>query len=248
MIGGGARLSSIVDLLHDVADDDGIRAVLLDIDSPGGSASASDAVRAAVSRVVERKPVLAFVRNLGASGAYLVCCAASTIMAAPTALVGSIGVISVRPQLTELMDRTGIKLSVNKAGRLKDLGAFWREQTDEEQAVEQRLIDEYYDHFVDTIVAARGLTRERVLEFATGEVFTGQRSAEIGLVDELGDWDDALRHASEIGGLLELRTVYRHPHRSLVERVLGRAGSTGNLQALLTSRVLYVDVRSLGQE
>ena len=248
MIGGGARLSSTVDLLHDIAEDHGIRAVLLDIDSPGGSASASDAIRAAVLRVRERKPVLAYVRNLGASGAYLVCCSATTVMAMPTALVGSIGVISVRPQLAELMERTGIKLSVNKAGRLKDLGAFWREQTDEEQEVEQRLIDEYYDHFVNTIVAARGLSRERVLEIATGEVFTGLRSMEIGLVDKQGDWDDARQHASEMGGLPEPRTVYRHPHRSVMERVLGRAATTSNLQALLSSRALYLDVRSLGQE
>ena len=248
MISGGARLGSIVDLLHDIAGDAGVRAVLLDIDSPGGSATASDAVRAAVLRVRERKPVLAYIRNLGASGAYLVCCAATTVMAMPTALVGSIGVISVRPQLAEIMERTGIKLSVNKAGRLKDLGAFWREQTDEEREIEQRLIDEYYDHFVNTIAAARGLSRDRVLEFATGEVFMGARSVEMGLVDEQGDWDDAQRRAADMAGLLEPRTVYRHPHRSLVERVMGRAATAGSLQALLASRVLYLDVRSLGQE
>ena len=248
VIGGGARLTSMVDVLQDTANDRSIRSLMLDIDSPGGSASASDAIRLAVARVRERKPVLAYVRHLGASGAYLVCCAATKVMAMPTSLVGSIGVISVRPQLTELMERTGIKLSVNKAGRLKDLGAFWREQTDEEQQVEQRLIDEYYDHFVDTIATARGLPRERVLEVATGEVFSGQRSAQLGLVDEVGDWEDARQLAARLGGLIEPRTVSRHPRRTLAEMVLGRGSGSTGLRTLVTSRVLYLDARSMGDD
>ena len=245
VIGGGTRLASMVDVLQSVSEDNAVRALLLDIDSPGGSASASDAIRLAVKRVQERKPVLAFVRNIGASGAYLICCAATRVMAMPTSLVGSIGVISVRPQLSDLLERTGIKLSVKKAGRLKDLGAFWREQTDEEQQVEQRLIDEYYDHFVDVIVAARGLPREQVLEFATGEVFSGQRSLQMNLVDEIGDWHDAQRVVSQLGGLREPRVVYRQPKRTFAERLLGRNSASANLRTLLSSRALYLDVRSL---
>ena len=248
VISGGPKLSSTVDLMQSVGDDPTIRAVLLDIDSPGGSASASDALRLAVARVRDRKPVLAYVRSLGASGAYMVCCAATRVMALPTGLVGSIGVIAVQPHLTQLLERAGIQVSVAKAGHLKDHGAFWREQTEDEREVEQALVDEYYEHFVSMVALARHLDRARTLELATGEVFTGRRAMEMHLVDEVGDWTDAVELAMRMGDVPVPRLVHRQPRRSLAERLMmGRAGAGMGLRSLFSSRVLYMDVRSLGE-
>ena len=98
---------------------------------------------------------------------------------------------------------------------------------------------------MDTIVAARRIPRDQVLEFATGEVFSGQRSLQMNLVDEIGDWHDARLVVSQLGGLREPRAVYRQPKRTLGERLLGRTSVSANLRTLLSSRALYLDVRSL---
>lgn len=246
VIAGGERTTAFEGLLRRLVDNRSVRAILVDIDSPGGSATASDAFRLAIARARERKPVVAYVHGLGASGGYMAALAATRILALPTALVGSIGVISVRPHLKDLLARGGITLSVTKAGRLKDLGAFWREETPEEQAHEQALVDEYYAHFIETVAAARRLPPDRVQDLATGEVFTGRRALDMGLVDDLGDWEDAVRAAMNLGQLTKPRLTYARARRGLAERFLGRLPlQSGALGTLLGARVLYLDPRSL---
>ena len=100
-------------------------------------------------KVADKKPVVASIRGLGASGAYYISCAANKIIASPGAIIGSIGVISIRPALQQLLERVGVGVNVNKSGPYKDMGAFWREATDDEQAKMQELIDKFYDDFVD---------------------------------------------------------------------------------------------------
>ena len=119
-LGSAVRTAEFVRIFRALEENDRVRAVVVDIDSPGGSASASDYLHRALARVSARKPVVAFIRGMGASGAYLLSCAATKVVAIPGALVGSIGVISIRPLLYEFMRRYGIGVSITKSGRLKD--------------------------------------------------------------------------------------------------------------------------------
>ena len=178
VIGTQIRAATYSRMFENVAGNKSYRALLLDIDSPGGSATASEALHRSIERVAERKPVFAYVRGLGASGGYYLACAASQVFALPTALVGSIGVIYLRPVLEQLLGRAGIEFSIFKGGKYKDMGAFWRSPTAEESEKFQGLIDEIYDNFVQVVAKGRSLTEERVRELATGELMTAQKAIE----------------------------------------------------------------------
>ena len=213
-IGGAVKSPDVERLMKQVLEDSRFRALVLDIDSGGGGASASDYIYRAVRRVADQKPVVANIRGIGASGGYMIACAAHTIVAAPGSIVGSIGVISVRPALEQLLEKAGIGVNVNKGGRFKDLGAPWRETTSEEEEKLQQLIDGTYDSFVDIVAERRGLEESRVRDLATGEVYLSRRALEVGLVDEVGDLEHALDLAAKAAGVPK-RPVYLHPKRGL---------------------------------
>ena len=248
VIGTQIRASAYGRILDHVARSKAYRALLLDIDSPGGSAAASEALHRSIERVAETKPVLAYVRGMGASGGYYLCCAASQVYALPTALVGSIGVIYLRPVLEQLLGRAGIEFTIFKGGKFKDMTGFWRSPTTEESERLQGLIDEIYDNFVQVVVKGRSLSEEQVRELATGEVMTGQRGVECGLVDRLGDFTDALDAAAREAGIRRPRTRFLQPRRTLSQRLMGRTSSeaatvsalAGGLQRLLNGGVYYL--------
>ena len=219
-IGGKIKSPDMEKLVNRILEDKRLRAVVLDIDSPGGDAAASDYIYRALKRVARRRPVVASIRGVGASGGYMIACAAHRIVAAPGSIVGSIGVISVRPVLQELLERAGIGVNVNKSGEFKDMGAPWRETTPEEEAKMQELIDDLYSSFVNIVSESRGIEDERVREIATGEVYLATRAVELGLVDELGDLEHALDLAAKAAGISK-RTVYLRPQRNLMEKLLG---------------------------
>ena len=176
-------------------------AVVLDIDSPGGAVGASEDLYLKTKRLSEKKPVVAFIRGSGASGAYLLACAATRIIALPSAIVGSIGVISMRPEASGLLDRLGVGFSVSKSGPLKDMGAFYRPPTDDEQAKLQSLIDELFEAFLKEVAESRNMDLDEARSYATGEVFTARRAAETKLIDETGDFEKALDTAAELGNV-----------------------------------------------
>lgn len=200
-ISGGPRSADWVDTVRQLTTDGRVPAVVLDIDSPGGSAAASDYLYVALTRLAKAKPLVAHVRGTGASGAYLAAMAARQIVVAPASLVGSIGVISAGPRVPALLDRLGVHVEEHRAGRLKGMGAPWREETDEESTTEQRLVDAFYDVFVDRVVEGRHLDRERVKELATGEVWLGRQAVELGLADRVGDLDDAIEVVAKLAGV-----------------------------------------------
>ena len=137
-------------------------------------------------------------------------------------LVGSIGVISVRPALQELMERMGVGVNVNKSGLHKDMGAFWRDATPEEEEKMQALIDDSFNSFVRIVSDSRKMDEENVRQIATGEVYWATRAQELGLVDELGDLDRALDIAAETSGAPR-KPVYFRPRRSLRQLLLNPA-------------------------
>ena len=248
VIGSQIRPAPYSRIFEGVARNKSYRALLLDIDSPGGSASASESLHRSIERVAEVKPVYAYVRGMGASGGYYLCCAASRVFALPTAMVGSIGVIFLRPVLEQLLGRAGVEFSVFKGGKYKDMTGFWRSPTAEESERLQALIDEIYDNFVQVVSKGRSLPEESVRELATGEVMTAQRAIGVGLVDEIGDYADALIAAAVAGGTRPRARILQ-PRRTLSQRLFGRtsaeatamAGLAGGLQRMLSGGIYYLD-------
>ena len=237
-IGMQVRGPEMVRTIRNLVEDQRIRAVVVEIDSPGGSAPVSDAIQRSLRRLSARKPTVAFVMNAALSGGYLIACGAQRIVALPTALVGSIGVIFMRPVVQELMEKVGVKMVVTHEGRLKAMFQPWREPTPEEQAKVVELTGEYYEWFVGAVAKARGLEPEVVRQYATGEVFTATRAKEMGLIDELGDMETALDTASELGRVPR-RLQFVRPKRPLLERVLSRGGAAlaGGLLAEAEARL-----------
>ena len=226
IIGGGLRVPTYSRILDSLRTDKRLKAVIVEIDSLGGTASGSELLYQSLQRVAKEKPVVAYIRGTGASGAYYISCAASKIVALPSSLVGSIGVIYLRPVLQQLLDKLGISFSVYKQGRLKDMTGFWRNPTSEEEAKFKGLIDEIYDNFVRAVAGGRNMEEEKVREFATGELFTGRGAKERGLVDELGDFHTALDIATELSGARR-RLIWVRPRRPMLERFVGRVGGPG---------------------
>lgn len=241
-IGGGARSADWIELVRHLRRSRRVPAVVIDIDSPGGSAAASDDLYLALERLAAKKPVVAAIRGTGASGAYLAAMAAHRVVANPYAVVGSIGVISVGPRLPRLLDRAGVTVSVTKAGRYKETGAPWRDETPEERALEQRLVDGYYDAFVGRVATGRRMAEERVRELATGEVWLGRQALELGLVDEIGDLERAIAIAAEMAGVPDRGAPVRL-RRPLVGRLVDRfavraaAAIVTELEARLSDRI-----------
>jgi protease IV len=225
-IGPAIRPLEYARLLMRLREDHSVRAVLLNIDSPGGSAGGSEMVTRAARRLREEKPVAAFVGSIAASGGYMIASAAEHIIAQPSALVGSIGVIAYRPLVYEALARIGVRMDVGKSGRLKDMLSPFREPTDEEKAKEQHLLDDMYNVFVDGVARARGLTGDEARALATGEVFSGREALSNRLIDGVGDLDDAIDWlAARARVPRRVRNV--RPKRSLRELLMSRGTMAG---------------------
>lgn len=222
MIGPSVKPLEFARLLTRLRHDRATRAVVLNIDSPGGSAVGSEMITRAVQRLRKEKPVVAFVGGLGASGGYMIASSAQRIITLPSALIGAIGVISYRPLIYDALARIGVEMRVSKSGRLKDMLSPFRAPTDEEQAKEQHILDAMYELFVDSVATSRGLPKDRVRELATGEIFPAADALESGLIDALGDIEDAIDWAVEESQAPRRIRIVR-PRRSLRDLLLGRA-------------------------
>jgi protease-4 len=245
-IGSPQRTAEFGRMMKAIEENKRVRALVVDIDSPGGGAGASEFMHNAIARVAKKKPVVAAVRGMGASGAYMAACGATRIIAVPMALVGSIGVISMRPMLYDALDRIGVRVNVTKSGRLKDMFSSFREPTPEEEQKEQALMDAVYDRFVTMVAEARSLDAAKAREVATGEVFTAAQAQELGLIDGLGDLDEAIDQARSLAGMTDRKVMYVRPHRSLRDRLLGNVSAAtvdafaNALETRLRERQIYL--------
>lgn len=235
-IGAQVRAPEMVRTLKSLREDRRVQGVLLDVDSPGGSAPVSDAIFRAVRRLAAKKPVVAYTGSAALSGGYLISCGARKIIALPPALVGSIGVIFSRPVVEELMQKVGVRMVVTHEGRLKGMFQPWKEPTPEETEKVRALTEEYYEWFVSTVATARNLDVARVREIATGEMYSASKGRDLGLVDELGDFEQATDMLREMAGAPEpaARLQYVRPRRPLLERMMSRAG-TSMAEAVVTA-------------
>ncbi|UCH11064.1 MAG: signal peptide peptidase SppA [Fidelibacterota bacterium] len=192
-----------------------IEALLIRINSPGGTVAASQEIYDKLRRVVEEgtKPVVASLGAVAASGGYYVALAADTIMASPGTTTGSIGVILDYPVAADLLDKIGLRMEVIKSGTLKDAGSPFRPPTESDRRHFQRVIDDLHAQFTEVVAEERDLSLERVRELATGEVFTGRQALELGLVDILGGFDNALALAGSLTGSTEPPVIIRPVER-----------------------------------
>jgi protease-4 len=178
-----------------------VRAVILHVDSRGGSGLAADLIWHEVRRLREAKPVVAYMGDVAASGGYYVACAADRVIASPTTLTGSIGVLAGKLNVSGLLSRLGVRTEVLKRGASADLLSPSRGFTAEERERMEQHIRAFYDDFVDRVAHSRDLPREKVAEAAEGRVWTGLRAAGLGLVDELGTFARAVECARERAGI-----------------------------------------------
>lgn len=185
--------------LDQAADDPNVKALVLRVDSPGGTVAASQEIAAYVKEFKRSKPVVVSVGDVDASGAYMVSCQANTIIANPGSAVGSIGVITEIPNVAGLLDKVGVEFQVITAGKYKDAGSPYRPLTDEEKALIQGQIDQIYGQFIDTVAEGRKMERSEVESLATGWAWNGEEAKKLGLVDEIGTYEDALDKAADLG-------------------------------------------------
>ena len=178
-----------------------IKSIVLRIESPGGAVGAAQEIYQEIKRTSAVKPIVASMGSMGASGGYYAALGADIILANPGTMTGSIGVIVKFPNLEGLFEKIGYKSEVIKSGPLKDIGASNRPLSEEERTIMQDLIDNVYNQFVRDIATSRSMPEETIFELADGRVYTGEQALELGLIDKLGNFTDAVTIAADLGGL-----------------------------------------------
>ena len=217
-----SRSDDTIKLIHAYRDDPSIKAIVVRIDSPGGSVAPVQEIYSELTKI--EKPIVASMGGSAASGGYYVACAADTIFANPGTLTGSIGVIMQFTQLKGLYEKVGLGHQVIKSGDFKDTGSPYREMTEQERTVLQSTVDDVYNQFVDTIFAARGdhLTRDEIVELANGRIFSGKQALDSNLLDQLGNLPDAIKAAGALAGIEgKPKVVRKEKKTSLLEQLVG---------------------------
>jgi protease-4 len=220
-VAGENPVSLFKEKLDQAARDTRVRAMVLRINSPGGSITASDLMYEELRsfRQSTGKPVVACLLDVGASGGYYVACAADQIYALPTTVTGSIGVIMMSPEFSGTMDKIGMKMNVLKSGDLKDAGSMFRAMNERDRAVFTKMITSMYERFLEVVHAGRpNLPAERLRELADGRVYLGPEAKEYGLVDEVGTLDDALLAAKAAAGIADQKVLVVEYARPLAYR------------------------------
>jgi protease-4 len=178
-----------------------IKAIVLRVDSPGGAVAPSQEIYEEVRRAVAKKKVVVSMGSVAASGGYYIASPASRIIANPGTLTGSIGVIMEIPNLEGLMNKLGIRTEVVKSGQHKDMASIFRGIKKEEREILQGVLDNVHEQFISAVAEGRKMLREDVKKIANGRIFTGEQALKIGLIDELGNLEDAIKVAARLSGI-----------------------------------------------
>lgn len=218
--------------------DGSVRGWVVDINSPGGVVAPAQSMYETVRRIrtEDGVPVVAAIGSVGASGGYYVALAADSIVALPGSITGSIGVIMEYPNVEELMEKVGVRMEVVKSGEQKDLGSPFRSMGPEDRALMAALVTDVHDQFIQAVADARGLPVDEVRTLADGRVLSGRQAQAAGLVDRMGNVDEAIRVAGRLAGLgAEPRIVRPTPPREdwLLDALLGEATARA-LQRIVT--------------
>jgi len=246
---GGSVISPqfVRNQLEKAKNDVAVKAIVLQIESPGGSVAACQEILNEIERV--EKPIVVSFGTVAASGGYYISTKADKIVALPGTLTGSIGVISEMPNLKGLYQKLGIEMEVFIAGKHKDMYAGLRELTPEEKVIMQEMTDQLYDQFVQVVVNGRGMSEEKVRDLATGQLYTGVEAKELGLVDELGGLNKAIDLAASLAGIEKPKVEYYKPAvPSLLSTLLGmswqKLHSVIQVQSLGAEGIILLDTLS----
>lgn len=202
-VGKVASSVEIAEILEEARKDKSVKAVLIRVNSPGGSAAASQEIYNAMIRLRKEKPVVVSMGDLAASGGYFVSSAADFIFANPATLTGSIGVIVDALEVSELLEKIGVTPQTLKAGEFKDILSPWRKMTEQERMMLQEMLKGIHKQFIKAVADGRKMDEEKVAALATGAIMTGEQAKEKRLVDELGGLEDAKKKARELAKLPE---------------------------------------------
>jgi len=213
---------SIVRQFNKFRDDKSIKAIILKVNTPGGGVAASQEMYEIIRKTRDKgKPVIVSISSLGASGGYYAPCGGSIIIADPGSLVGSIGVIMNLMNFKELAEKIGVSETIIKSGELKDAGNPFRDINEKDKEYFQDIVNDSYDQFLDVVSRERKMDKEKLKEYANGRVFTGRQAKDIGLIDSLGTFEDAVRIAAGMAGIDGEPAIVRERERlSLTERIL----------------------------
>jgi protease-4 len=246
VIGVGAERGldpeSIIRTLGEYRDDPSVCAVVLRIDSPGGVVAPTQEIFTAVRRLREaKKPVVASLGSIAASGGYYVAVSADRIFASPGTLTGSIGVVMQLANVEGLLKKVGVEYVVVKAGAYKDVGNFARAMTPEERRILQSLLDDVYDQFITAVAEGRGLEPQAVRGFAEGRIYSGRQAQGLKMVDEMGGLEDAIEAAAKMAGLPPKPKVLYPRRRFSLRELLRNEWGLGPVSRMLPA------MQTLGQ-
>jgi protease-4 len=221
--------SGIIEEIHQYQEDEGVKAIILRIDSPGGGVGPSQEVHREILRFKSqtRKKVVTSMGSVAASGGYYIACASDRIVANPGTITGSIGVLMEFTNIEELFKKIGIKGIVLKSGEHKDIGSPFREMTPDEKKIVQDVIDNVQQQFIEAVVKGRKMDREKVVQIADGRILTGEQAKQLGLVDEMGNLQDAIDMTAKMVGIVgKPNVLYPKKKFSLWNLLLQKTVST----------------------
>jgi protease-4 len=228
-----------------VEKDKAVKAIVFRIESPGGEIAPSQEILWEIERVKETKHIVVSMGGTAASGGYYISTKADKIVALPTTMTGSIGVISQVINVEELFEKLGIQIETFKGGKYKDMYSGYREMTPEEKEIMQGMVDEYYELFVDVVAEGRELSKDEVRDLATGQIYTGTVAKELGLVDALGGLDTAIDLAMKLAGIEVARVEYYQPPRVTLWSLLGFADAIRvRLSGLSAQDIILLEILS----
>jgi len=230
----------LVHRIEDLKKSKRVVALVLRVDSPGGSVGASQEIYRAIERFREAgKPVVISMGNVAASGGYYVSAAGNYIFANPGTITGSIGVVITHVAYRELLNKLGIKATTIKTGKFKDTLSPFRELTEEEKQYLQQLVSETLEQFIQAILRYRSekIEEAELRAIADGRIFTGQKAMELGLVDALGSLQDAVEKAKELAKAPDAIPLYVREEKPLLKRLMG--SSVEELKLLTSHTPLF---------
>jgi protease IV len=216
------------------ADDQHIKALLLRINSPGGTVTASDIIYHEIMAFKEKRkiPIVAVIMDLGASGGYYIAVAGDRIIAHPTSVTGSVGVIMLRVNAEGLLQKIGVEAAAIKSGGKKDIGSPFRPMTEDERAIFQTMINGFFARFLEVVSKGRSLPPDQLKVIADGRVVTGPQALQLGLVDQVGYLDDGIAAAKKLAGLTDARVIMYARPEAYRNNIYSLVNGPGGLEAL----------------
>jgi len=193
--------SGVIEEVHQYAEDEGVKAIIIRIDSPGGGVGPSQEIHREILKAKSKKKVVTSMGSVAASGGYYIACASDLIIANPGTITGSIGVLMEFTNIEELFKKIGIKGVVLKSGEHKDIGSPFREMTPEEKKIIQAVVDNVHQQFILAVAKGRNLNPSKVVEIADGRILTGEQAKQLGLVDQIGNLQDAIDIVAKMVGI-----------------------------------------------